>query len=215
MLEGIGEAWVEIGFVLFVVVAGVAGGIYAYRNAGRDNKKHLGSLKEKGYVIHHVREKGKGSVTRIWAPFAEAMPLYVNVSNRDLLQVYAGRLGIKDIKTGNGEFDRAFIVRSNRPEQVKSLLTPNLQTRLLKFGDIAFLTGSNESLMCVDFPKETEDERKLRQYWMIITQGELPEEQAKPLLEFGRELAAQVEKLCKDQPASSVKELSSAPFEGR
>ena len=50
---------------------------------------------------------------------------------------------------------------------------------------------------------------------MVITQGELSEEQAKPLLEFGRELAGQVEALCKDQPASSVKELSSAPFEGR
>ncbi len=215
MLEGMGETWVEIACVLFVVVAAGVGGAYAYRASRGNGKKHLASLKERGYVIHVAHEKNTGPVTRIWAPFKEAVPLYVHVSNRDLVQVLAGRLGIKDIKTGNGEFDRAFVVRSNRPDQVKALLSPTMQTRLLKFGDIAFLTGSNESLICVDIPHETADERKLRQYWMIVTQGELSEEEAQPLLEFGRELAGCVEDLCRKQPASSVKELSSAPFEGR
>jgi hypothetical protein len=90
-----------------------------------------------------------------------------------------------------------------------------VHARLLKFGDIAFLTGSNESLACADFSNQSKDEGKLRQYWMVVTTGELSDDDAQPLLDFGRELASRVEDLCIDQPASSMKDLSSAPFEGR
>ena len=215
MPESLGEAWSDIVFVGIVIVAAVLGGVYAYRAAAKSNKRDLKELKKKGYVVQHSREKGRGPITRIWAPFKEAVPLYVHVSNRDLVQVFAGRLGIKDMKIGNIEFDRAFVIRSNHPEQVKALLSPSVQTRLLKHGDIAFITGSNESLGCADFPNENAEQRKLRQYWMVITQGQLEEEEAQPLLEFGRELAGRVEELCEDLPTSSVKEISSAPFEGR
>jgi hypothetical protein len=215
MPDSSGGPWLDLIFVVVAVVLAVAGGLYAYRVSKRQNKSHLKSLRERGYVMQYAHEKNRGTVTRIWAPFSQAIPLYVQFSNRDLVQVLVGRLGIKDMKTGNGEFDRAFVVRGNMPEQVRALLTPDVQTRLLKSGDIAFLTGSNESLLCAEFPNETKEESKLRQFWMVVTQGKLSEEEAKPFLEFGRELASKVELLCKHLPVSTVADIKTQTFEGR
>ncbi len=215
MPESGGEAWFDLIFVAITIVLATVGGVYAYVSFGRRNVRNLKSLQEKGYVVQHAYQKDRGYVTRVWAPFKEPKPLYVNISNRDPVEVMAGRMGIKDIKIGCVDFDRSFVIRSNRPAQAKALLVPELQKRFMAFDDIAFVTGSNESLGCAEFPDESTDVARLRKYWMVVTKGELNEEAARPYLVLGQEVARQVELLCIQQPLTNMDELFTATFEGR
>ena len=213
--ESGGEAWFVLIFVAITIVLATVGGVYAYVSFGRSNACNLKSLQEKGYVVQHAYQKDRGYVTRVWAPFKEPKPLYVNISNRDPVEVMAGRMGIKDIMIGCADFDQSFVIRSNRPVQVKPILTPELQKRFMAFDDIAFVTGSNESLVFAEFPDESTDEARLRKYWRVLTKGELNEEAARPNLVLGQEVARQVELLCIQQSAANMDELFTATFEGR
>lgn len=210
-----GEAIFDLVFVVVTVVVATAAGIYAHKNSKKNNEVKLRQLNERGYVITHAHQERRGYVTVIWQPFPQPVPMYLQVCNGDTVQVFAGRLGIKDYKIGNDEFDRKFVVRSNRPDDLEKILTPEIQREFMGFDKITFLTGANENLWCATFPGETKEESKQRRFWKIVASGKLTDEEAEPYLELGLKMSRIIMDYCKTRPAMNPEELVVGGFEGR
>lgn len=211
-----GEVIGDLIFLGVTIVAATFGGIYAWKRQKAESARVQKSLKELGYVIGHASEGNRKSITRVWAPFRKPMPLYIQVANGDPIQVIAGRLGVKDIKTGYPEFDDKFVVRSNKPDLANAFLTKDIKEKFMSFDRISFLTGSNDSLWCSDFPKEAGIEPKARLFWMVKTNGTISDEEARPYLEWGQSLAAQLERFIEASKCSfSPEDFQTARFEGR
>src|SRR3954467_8199385 len=67
-------------------------------------------------------------VTRMRAPYASRGAFRFKLQRRDLLDALARRIGIHTSETGQTEFDREFVVRSEDEEKVR-LLFEDLQIR--------------------------------------------------------------------------------------
>lgn len=216
MLGMSGEAIADLIFLAVTIIGATAAGIYAWKNQISETARIQKSLKELGYVIGHATEGKHKTITRMWAPFKKPMPLYIQVANDDPIQVFAGRLGVQDIKTGHQEFDDKFVVRSNKPDLAREFLTMDIREKFMSFECISFLTGSNHSLWCADFPKEAGIEPKVRMFWMAKTRGRISDEEARPYLEWGQSLAAQLESFIEASHSGFTEEdLQTAQFEGR
>lgn len=187
-----GEGWYDLLFLGLLVVLVPLAAHYAHRGAKRADVRARAMLASRGYVVAHAYQPHRGPVTQIWARCSRPVP-YLQVSNRDLVQVVAGNLGVADIAVGDPEFDRSFVVRGQDPQWVRRVLSPDLRADLRRAGDVQFLTGSIDSLLGADLLREVKEERNRRALWMLRTGGKLDEAQAGPLLDLGRRLAAAVE----------------------
>jgi len=71
-------------------------------------------------------------VTRMRAPFAGGRGFRFKLQRRDLLDALAARLRVHSSETGQAEFDREFVVRSNDDEKVRRLFADTDIRRLVR-----------------------------------------------------------------------------------
>jgi hypothetical protein len=120
-------------------------------------------LKMNGFVKDIATMKPIGTLTRVWGKLPNATPLYLQVSNFDIVSVKVGNSGFFDIKVGDPEFDVTYVVRSNNQDKAIQVLGPNLRKSILEIQDLRFRTGSIISLLGVDYFPEVK-EKELRNY---------------------------------------------------
>lgn len=207
--------FLNILYLIFSIVLVIFAALYAHENAKKDFAKALESLNKRGYVHSYWVEPKRGHLTCIWAQFEKPIPYYLHISNRDIIQVLAGQMGIKDMKLGDEEFDKHFFVRTNNQELTKSLITIELQKQFLTFEEITFLTGSIDSLLNADYWPEQKEDRDLRKFWMVRTAGRISEEEGVKYLEFGKLLAGRITEACNQFGECPREELLTKTFEGR
>lgn len=170
-------------------------------------------LQETGYVITHAYERHRGPVTWVWGRYREAVPFYLHFSNRDPIAAAAGRLGIADLSLGQPKFDAAFIARSNKPDWAREFMTKELCEKLEKFESIQFLTSSIGHVLTPDYWPEQQN-RELRDVWMLRVDGRLESPAIDPYVELARSLSAALEEFCVGK-TFEPKDRNTAMFEGR
>jgi hypothetical protein len=179
--------------VVALVTVVPAAALLAHRCAKRDVALAMSDLAGRGHFRALAQQKHRGPVTCLWAPFPASVPDYLSVSNRDPIEVVAARLGIKDIKTGNETFDRAFVVRSKQPALVGELLNAELRAAFRRHADVEFLTGAIDNLLGDDDFPDVRTDRNLRTLWMVRIGGNRDDAQCMTYLALGQGLAAQVQ----------------------
>ncbi len=165
-----------------------------------------------GFVKDIATMKPIGTLTRVWGKLPKATPLYLQVSNFDIVSVSAGNSGFFDIRVGDPEFDVTYVVRSNNKDKAIQVLGPNIRKAILEIHDLRFRTGSIISLLGVDYFPE-EKEKELRNYWMIECPSELGPNEVKQLHKLALEIIQEIQKVCEDWPFE--KKLKTSFFEGR
>lgn len=191
----------EIFFAVVLVVIVPPLLYYAHRRAKEQFAAIHRQFAEEGYVIEEAHRKNIGPVTRVWSRFAQPVPLYLQVENQDTVGVWAGRIGIADLKVGDAPFDAAFTVRTNHPELAKLALGPEVRSALLKEENVQFKTGSITSLLrAPEYFPEIKTDRNVREYWMISQYGKMDGATAERLRSLGLSIAASVEQACQQLP---------------
>jgi hypothetical protein len=71
-------------------------------------------------------------VTRVRAPFAGGRGFHFKLQRRDLLDALAARLRIHTSETGQADFDREFVVRSDDDGKVRRLFADQEIRRLIR-----------------------------------------------------------------------------------
>ena len=71
-------------------------------------------------------------ITRMRAPFVGRRAFHFKLQRRDLLDALARRLRIHSSETGQGDFDREFVIRSENDEAVRQLFDPPDIRRLIQ-----------------------------------------------------------------------------------
>lgn len=165
-----------------------------------------------GFVKDTAYMKPIGTLTRVWGKLSNATPLYLQVSNFDMVSVALGDSGFFDIKVGDSEFDTTYVVRSNNKEKAIQVLGPKLRKAILQVKDLRFRTGSIISLLGVDYFPEVK-EKELRNYWMIECPSELSPNEVKQLHKLALEIIQEIQNVCEDWPFE--KKLKTSLFEGR
>lgn len=169
-------------------------------------------LNRNGFVKDIATMKPIGTLTRVWGKLPKATPLYLQVSNFDIVSVTVGNSGLFDIKVGDPEFDVTYVVRSNNKDKAIQVLGPNIRKAILEIQDLRFRTGSIISLLGVDYFPEVKD-KELRNYWMIECPSELGPHEVKKMHKLALEIIQEIQKACEDWPYE--KKLKTSFFEGR
>lgn len=210
-----GEVIADLSFVVVTIVGATVAGFYCHGKVRERTAAMLRQLDQRGYVISHVRSQQGGHYTEIWEPFPDPVPLYLQISDQDPVQVAAGNLGIKDIRVGHDEFDHRFVIRSNRPQEVPQLIDEEWIGKFLPHANIRFATGSCESLYNVVMPGLSGERKRQRLFWMLSTRGHISDEEAMPFLEIGRYCARRIQDWCATRPSTGHEECLTGPFEAR
>jgi hypothetical protein len=96
--------------------------------------------------------------TRLRAPYFNRDGFRFHIYHARLRDKVGERLGIHDIHTGNAAFDDAFVVKSNKPEQIKRLLADEcVRTHLLKLPEVDLCVHDHEGDLGPAFPPGVDD----------------------------------------------------------
>lgn len=107
-------------------------------------ERHGGIVDLKGRKIRRVRfahgrwtidlgrwTQGESSMTRLHTRFRTRQPMYLTVLRDNAFYRLLKRMGMQDVAVPNPDIDRAYIVRTDRPSVIQSLLLDRVMTRSL------------------------------------------------------------------------------------
>jgi hypothetical protein len=197
--------------VLIIVIAVIVVALW-----GSDEKSFRESLKQlqdNGYAVKYAQERNRGTVTIIWGRYAEPIPFYVQVSNRDKISVLVGLVGIADIPVGQADFDEQFVVRSNKPAWAQLFMTQKRCADFLLLTGVQFLTTSINNV----FPPAywpAEKNRSLRDLWMLRVDGKIEPPELARYVTFAQSMAAETLAFCADK-SRQPQDCVSPSLEGR
>jgi hypothetical protein len=128
----------------------------------------------------HAGYKTESLYTRIRVPFVNEEKLQFRIYRQGLLDSLGAMLGVQDIKIGDPDFDRAFMIQGSDEQKVKDLLSgpeirklilaePELQLTLRDSGDWfseEFPDGVDE--LVLEVPNEITERDRLRRLYDIV-----------------------------------------------
>lgn len=180
--------------ILFLTLLPVMAWV-AHKTATRHFADALKQLETKGHVVdHRVREGSHKSVSLIWARLPGPVELTFQVDRTDFGDTLLEKLGKGDIQVGDPTFDKQFTIRSNQPERISQILTPEIRQRLAALPKCSFSTGSMDSLLGADYwPKVHGPERKVIQFWGFLVEHKVedPAEEER-FVQLGQDLAQRI-----------------------
>ncbi len=208
------EVWYDLIFLILLVTVTPLAGWFAYTRAKRDFENAKNSLEDQGYVVEQRYRQDRGPITCIWGRFTNAIPLYLNVTDLDTVEVLAGRIGINDLKIGDAKFDRRFVIRSNQHELCTQLLQADIREQLCQFESVQFLTCSLDSQIGADYWPKQKHGRDQREFWMLKVPGKLETSTAANYAQFVQGFAQKIFDACQDQKADLADYITTR-YEGR
>lgn len=135
--------------IFFLVLAAIVIPLANYMSAKTFDKSErhaLESMPIKKYVLDTATVGKRLTVTRVWSLFDEPLSLYFQISNRDLPQSLAGRVGSSIVRVVTVFFHRMYVLRANCERLARQVLTPDLIDTLIRMERFRFVAGSAQSL---------------------------------------------------------------------
>lgn len=117
------------------------------------------------YVVSNG--KSSTSYTRIRAPFLNPSKFYFSIYRQGFFSEIGKFFGMQDIEIGDPAFDPAFIIKSNQPETIKTLLySKEIKELMHRQPEITFESRDDQGLFWADYP-EGVDELRFMTYGVI------------------------------------------------
>ncbi|MCB0335443.1 MAG: hypothetical protein KDD62_04035 [Bdellovibrionales bacterium] len=132
-------------------------------------------LEKKGVVVHELTsaDGNLSPFTRFWGHFDRPIPLFLTISNQHTMSRLSNVLGFGNLQVHDPEFDQEFLVRTNRKDFARRLLTPAIRKSFLNAPPSTFVTGSVESLLDSSYWPEDKVLRRWRNLWLFECPGHI------------------------------------------
>lgn len=75
---------------------------------------------------------------KIQVTFRSSIDLRITISHEDFIEKIRKKLGMQEIELGYQDFDKAYLIKSNKPSEVKAIFTPPLQSGFLRHAIYSF-----------------------------------------------------------------------------
>lgn len=102
--------------------------------------------------------ESSATYTRIRAPYVNPSGFRFSVYRRGLFSDLGKLLGLQDIEIGDPAFDEAFIVKGNKPDQVRELLaSPQIRQLIQSQPKISLEVRDSEGWLGPQFPPDVDE----------------------------------------------------------